>query len=79
MDFERDGYKTLERVCKILLCVYVSIGERKEEVATAFIRSWEKKKKKQQKHHHDPKRVKTSLEFCLTLSQFLLFGGWCIF
>ena len=44
MDFERDGYKTLERVCKILLCVYVSIGERKEEVATAL-----KKKKKKKK------------------------------
>ena len=75
MDFERDGYKTLERVCKILLCVYVSIGERKEEVATAFIRSLKKK----QQQNHDPKRVKTSLEFCLTLSQFLLFGGWYIF
>ena len=37
MDLEGDGYKTLEHVCKMLFCVYVSIGERKEEVAIAFI------------------------------------------
>ena len=48
MDFERDGYKTLERVCKILLCVYVSIGERKEgnctlELSSFFLRLYLKK------------------------------------